>query len=70
MNIEIINDCECEHDLHEIKKYPRKGLTVQSFKIGEKLEFKKEWSNFFGSFYRVKTEKGYADISKKNAKYI
>lgn len=65
--IVITQDCECEHDKHEITKYPRPGLTVQSFKVGEKFELINEWSNFYGDYYRVRTEKGHADISVENA---
>lgn len=65
--IVITKDCECERDKHEITKYPRPGLTVQSFKVGEKLELVEEWSNFYGNYYRVRTEKGIADISIDNA---
>lgn len=67
MKVIILKDCACERDLHEITKYPREGLTVQKFKKGDELEFQEKMSNFYGSYYRVKTPKGFADISTKNS---
>ena len=66
--IEITNDCFCEHYLHESINYPRPGLIEQKFKKGEVLEVIEEWSNFYGSYYRCKTEVGHADISRSNAR--
>jgi len=70
MKIKITTDCCCEHDLHEMARYPRKGLTVQEFKAGDVLEVKNEWSNCVGAYYRCETPKGYADIEKMNAEPI
>jgi hypothetical protein len=70
MVIEVIKDCLCEHYVHEIMNYPRPGLVEKKFKSGETFEDVKEWSNFYGSYYRVKVGSIYHDISKSNAKII
>ena len=67
MKIKITNDCVCESDNHEVATYPREGLTVQSFKAGAELELVKRWDNMCGTFYKVKTQKGFADIKESNA---
>jgi len=67
MYIKIIKDCCCEHDIHEITRYPREGLTVQEFKKDQELEVIDKWSNFYGTYYRCKTGKGHADIAIDNA---
>jgi len=67
LKIKIIKDCCCEHDLHEMTNYSRYGLTLQEFEDGDVLEVEKEWTNFYGSYYRCTTEKGYADIKVQNA---
>jgi hypothetical protein len=56
--------------MHEITNYPREGLTVQEFKIGDELELMSEWNNFYGSYYRCKTEKGYADINVNKSRKV
>jgi len=58
--------------LHEITNYPREGLKVQSFAEGEELEVINEWNNFYGRYYRVKTEGpvGFADIKVQNAEVL
>jgi hypothetical protein len=67
MQVEITNDCFCEHYLHEATNYPRPGLVEQKFQKGDVLDVIEEWQNFYGSYYRCKTEVGTADISKRNA---
>lgn len=70
MEIEITADCECEYGKHETKNYPREGIVTQAFKAGTRFELIDSWANFYGSYYRVKTDKGYADISTENANPI
>lgn len=70
MVIEVIKDCLCEHYVHEIMNYPRPGLVEKKFKVGETFEVDGEWSNFYGSYYRVKVDGRYHDISKNNVKII
>lgn len=70
MKIKITRDCCCEHDLHEMAYYPRSGQTLQKFKEGDILEYLSDFDNFYGSYYRCKTKKGTADISKVNAVLI
>lgn len=70
MKVIIIKECSCEHDLHEITNYPRPGLTVQKFAVGQELIVEKEWHNWYGKYYRCTTDKCYADIAITNAKVI
>ena len=72
MRIEITRDCCCEGDRHELM-YPRKGLIVRKFKVGDELEFEKEWANFYGRYYRCKPrndEHKPIDIAVNNARFI
>lgn len=50
--------------------YPRPGLVEKKFKSGETFEVDREWSNFYGSYYRVKVDGKSHDISTSNAKII
>lgn len=67
--IEITKDCYCEHDIHEMTHYPRSEYKMKpQLKTGTELEVIEEWSNFYGRYYRVKTNDGIYDISYSNAK--
>ena len=68
--IKVTKDCLCEHYLHEILNYPRKGLVEKKFYKDEEFEVIEDWFNFYGSYYRVKVDDKYHDISKSNAKII
>jgi hypothetical protein len=70
MKIEVINDCFCEHYLHEATKYPRPGLVEKRFEKGEKHDVVDEWTNFYGSYFRVEVNGKSHDISKFNCKII
>jgi hypothetical protein len=72
MKIKIVKDCACERDLHESLNYFRKGLKTQWFVEGEELEVIEEWNNFYGRYYRCKTEgpAGFADIKVQNAEVL
>ncbi len=70
MDIEVTKDCLCEHYVHEILNYPRPGLVEKRFTVGETFDNVKEWSNFYGTYYRVKVGDKYHDISTLNAKII
>ena len=70
-NVEITNDCECEHAKHEITNYPREGLKRYFFKKGEKYPFVTDFQNFYGSYYRIQTSSGYiADILTEHGKLV
>lgn len=69
--IEILKDCQCEHANHEIINYPREELKRYYFKKGKKYPFIKEFTNFYGKYYSIKTPSGYiADIFIVNGKLV
>jgi hypothetical protein len=72
MKIEITKNCTCEHYLHEILNYPRPGLDKleKKFKVGEQYVVDTKWSNFYGEYYRVKTNGLYHDVSVNNCKLL
>ena len=70
MIIEVKKDCLCEHYLHELLNYYRLGLVEKKFKQGEQFEVIEDWSNFYGSYYRVKVDGKPHDIDKSNCKII
>jgi hypothetical protein len=70
MIIEVKKDCFCEGYLHELLRYYRQGLVEKKFVTGEQFEVDKEWSNFYGSYYRVKVDGKLHDIDKSNCKII
>lgn len=70
MTIEVKKDCLCEHYLHEVLNYYRPGLIEKRFKIGEQFEVVKEWSNFYGTYYRVEVDGKTHDIDMNNCKII
>ena len=72
MKIEITKDCTCEHYLNEIMNYPRPGLDKlkKNFKVGEQYLVDTKWSNFYGEYYRVKTNVLYLDVSVNNCKLL
>jgi hypothetical protein len=61
--LKIAQKCICEHFKHERANYPREGhRTVDepkyTFMPGEEVFFVNEWSNFYGTYYRVTREEG------------
>lgn len=72
MKIEITKDCTCEHYLNEIMNYPRPGLDKlkKNFKVKEQYVVDTKWSNFYGEYYRVKTNGLYHDVSVNNCKLV
>lgn len=52
----VLEDCFCEHYIHEITNYPRPGLVELKLFKGEEVILVNEWSNFYGSYIRVKKE--------------
>ena len=70
MIIEVKKNCFCEGYLHELLRYYRSGLVEKKFVTGEQFEVDKEWSNFYGSYYRVKVDGKLHDIDKSNCKII
>jgi hypothetical protein len=42
----------------------------KKFKQGEQFEVVEDWSNFYGTYYRVKVDGKSHDISKDNCKII
>ncbi len=68
--MEIIKDCFCEHYLHELTNYPRKGLKEKKLSKGDKVDFIKEWVNFYGRYYTVKKDGIQYDMLPENLKSI
>lgn len=70
--IEIIEDCKCAKDEHEILNYPREGLVLRAFKKGQILEVQDEWMNFYGTYYNVKVDGDIrtADIPRKYGREV
>lgn len=52
----VLEDCLCEHYIHEITKYPRPGLVEKKLYKGDVVTLIKEWSNFFGDYIRVEKD--------------
>jgi hypothetical protein len=65
MSMKIKSDCLCEGYLHELSK----GVSwakKRELKAGDEVEFVKEWSNFYGRFYRVKKDGIEYDVKPDN----
>lgn len=56
MKYRVLEDCFCEHYLHEINNYPRPGLVELKLYKGEEVIYVREFSNFYGDYIRVKKE--------------
>lgn len=54
--LKVIEDCICEHYLHEATKYPRPGLVKRELSKGDIVEFVENWGSFYGFYMRVKKE--------------
>ena len=53
MKIKLKRDTMCAYDEHEMTKYPRPGFkTKPMLPAGTVLNVNKEWSNFYGCYYR------------------
>jgi len=52
----ILEDCFCEHYVHEITHYPRPGLVEKKLFKGDIVNFVEEWSNFYGYYCRVEKD--------------
>ena len=50
----IIEDCFCEHYLHEKIKYPRPGLVEKKLNKNDVVDFISEFWNFYGSYIKVR----------------
>jgi hypothetical protein len=59
-------DCFCEGYLHEKLNYPRKGLIEKKLLKDDIVEFKEEWSNFYGSYIRVVKDGKHYDMLREN----
>lgn len=70
MKIEIKKNCLCAHYMHEMLRYPREGLVSKEFKVGEQFDVIEDWSNFYGTYYRVKVDGKSHDIEKHNCKIV
>lgn len=70
MRIEVKEECLCAYYMHEILNYPRKGLIKKVFKVGEQFDVVEDWSNFYGTYYRVKVDGNIHDIEKCNCTII
>lgn len=54
MQYRVLRDTVCQHYLHEVTHYYREGLVERKLCKGEIVELVKKWSNFYGSYCRVK----------------
>ncbi len=63
-------DCFCEGYLHEVTNYPREGLKIKSLFKDDVVELKEQWSNFYGSYFRVIKNGTYYDVLPKNLEEI
>lgn len=71
MKIVITKECYCEADMHEMAYYPREGFKAKPrLKVGTVLEVSKEWTNFYGAYFRCETPDGTYDVSICNAKIV
>ena len=53
MGIKLKRDTMCAHDEHEMTKYPRPWFKAKPMlPAGTVLNVGKEWSNFYGCYYR------------------
>lgn len=53
MRIRLKKETLCAHDVHELTKYPRPWFKAKpALPAGTELEVDKEWSNFYGTYYR------------------
>lgn len=59
-------DCFCEHYLHEKTNYPRAGLAEKKLNEGDEVEFICEWSNLYGTYFRVEKDGTQYDIKPNN----
>lgn len=66
MKYKVTKDCFCEHYLHEITNYPRKGLVEKKLKEGDIVILVKKWSNLYGYYYRVEKDDIEYDINPLN----
>ena len=67
--IRLKEDTMCAHDLHEMTKYPRPNYKPKpALKAGTELIAESEFTNFYGAYYRARTEDGLSyDIEKRKA---
>ena len=72
MRIRITKDCYCEHDMHEIMYYYRKGLIKKPMlKEGSEYIVTGEiYQNFYGKYFIVNTPDGEYHIDKQNVDII
>jgi hypothetical protein len=66
----VINDCCCQHYLHEKSFYPRQGLEEKKLSVGDKVEFVKEWQNLYGAYVRVQKDGITYDLLHKDLKKL
>lgn len=66
----VKRDVYCEHYLHEAFNYPRPSLEVKKLIKGDIVELDKEWSNLYGTYYRVLKGINYYDISSKDLEEV
>lgn len=66
----VKTDCFCEGYLHEVTNYPREGLKIKALFKDDIVEFKEQWSNFYGSYFRVIKNGTYYDMLPKNLEEI
>lgn len=69
--IKLLKETMCAYDQHEITHYPRHWYKPKPMlPKGTVLKVKKEWTNFYGSYYRCTTPDGDYDIPVENAEEV
>lgn len=69
--ITVKRQCVCARFLHESTKYPRKGFEKvdepsYTFHPGDQAAFVEEWTNFYGTYWRVRRGNLLYDLEPKN----
>lgn len=63
MKIKLKTDTGCAHDEHEMTYYPRPHYKVKPIlKKDTLLDVQERWMNFYGQYYRCRTQDGLYDI--------
>lgn len=69
----VTRDCVCECSVHEVRNYPRPGITIRKLLKDEIVNEVEIFTNHFGIFIRVKKDEDenvFYDIKPENLKRI
>ncbi|MBR9702130.1 hypothetical protein GOV13_04385 [Candidatus Pacearchaeota archaeon] len=70
IKLKVKEDCFCEGYLHEKCHYPRYWLKEKKLQKNDVVELKGEWSNFYGTYFRVIKEGEYYDLLPPNLEEV